>query len=387
MKIKPVSLFGKKPENSTIEFIRPFSGYKKEIFKARENGKINPFPHLSYESPVGYFERCIVLGGMYPFDPIGHFWYGTTYFQSGLELPNFQGLAPISLENLDKLGLSKNWNELETFKKVVLIHGRDNFGHFLFEIIGKFFLVKNLVDSDYTYLVSDDIPDRFLDYLALLGVPKKKITKYPKFTTFVAEKIIVPAVSAHRHPKYKFPSLDNDLFKRMTSEIIDYAKASSSQESKTKKTSSGLFIGREKEKWRRLENEEDVRSVAKNFFSFDLLNPASLDPSNQVLSFNHADIVFAVAGGANPTVMFCKPGTIVIELIPPDFRGDWGMRIWCALLNLNYWRVTGEYSDHHVNLGSLPIDRDFGISLEYFRKTMDSVSENLSELYLERIYT
>ena len=156
---------------------------------------------------------------------------------------------------------------------------------------------------------------------------------------------------------------------------------------KAKKNFIRTFYWKGKEKWRRLENEEDVRSVAKNFFSFDMLNPASLDPSNQVLSFNHADIVFAVAGGANPTVMFCKPGTIVIELIPPDFRGDWGMRIWCALLNLNYWRVIGEYSDHHVNLGSLPIDRDFGISLEYFRKTMDSVSENLSELYLERIYT
>ena len=96
-------------------------------------------------------------------------------FSIWMELPNFQGLAPISLENLDKLGLRKNWNELETFKKVVLIHGRDNFGHFLFEIIGKFFLVKNLVDSDYTYLVSDDIPDRFLDYLPLLGVPKKRL--------------------------------------------------------------------------------------------------------------------------------------------------------------------------------------------------------------------
>ena len=111
-----------------------------------------------------------------------------------------------------------------------------------------------------------------------------------------------------------------------------------------------------------LENEEDVRSVAKNFFRL-ICEPASLDPSNQVLSFNHADIVFAVAGGASPTVMFCKPGTIVIELIPPDFRGDCRCEL-CALLNLNYWRVTGEYSDHHVNLGSLPIDR-IGISLEY----------------------
>ena len=97
MKIKPVSLFGKKPENSTIEFIRPFSGTKK-IFKARENGKINPFQHLSYESPVGYFEKCIVLGGMYPFDPVGHFWYGTTYFQSGLSCQIFRGWLHIIRE-------------------------------------------------------------------------------------------------------------------------------------------------------------------------------------------------------------------------------------------------------------------------------------------------
>ena len=72
---------------------------------------------------MGYFDS-IVLGGMYPFDPIGHFWYGATYFQSGLELPNFHFLAPphIIREFRQALHQAKTERTVQTFKKVVLIH-------------------------------------------------------------------------------------------------------------------------------------------------------------------------------------------------------------------------------------------------------------------------
>ena len=98
--------------------------------------KINPFPPIVRES-VGYFEKCIVLGGMYPFD---HWTFlgGTTYFQSGLELPNFQGLVHI-IREFRQFGLSKSSNELETFKKVVLIHGRDNFATSYLKSLASFF--------------------------------------------------------------------------------------------------------------------------------------------------------------------------------------------------------------------------------------------------------
>ena len=88
-------------------------------------------------------------------------------------------------------------------------------------------------------------------------------------------------------------------------------------------------------------NEEDVFSQLERY-GFEFYDPDQED--NHPLDFNQADIIIAPHGAALANLVFCQPGTKVLELIPTDHPFGYFYTL-SQTNNLNYAYLMGQ-SEH-----------------------------------------
>jgi capsular polysaccharide biosynthesis protein len=79
-----------------------------------------------------------------------------------------------------------------------------------------------------------------------------------------------------------------------------------------------LFIGRKGTKLRRLKNEDEIAAMLAQY-GFETFTPSAGDQRSQIEAFGAADIVVAVHGAALTNLVFCRPGTRVVEIFPSNF--------------------------------------------------------------------
>ena len=108
-----------------------------------------------------------------------------------------------------------------------------------------------------------------------------------------------------------------------------------------------LFVSRRDAKIRLLKNEKTLEAMlAESGFTTFVPGKASL--AEQVDAFGRADIVVSVHGAALTNLLFCRPGTLVIEIFPANFVKS--TYLWLAKrLGLEYRAVVGEEGDYMQN--------------------------------------
>jgi capsular polysaccharide biosynthesis protein len=74
---------------------------------------------------------------------------------------------------------------------------------------------------------------------------------------------------------------------------------------------------------RGVENEHDVR-IALSGMGFAILEPANMSFSDQVAAINNASVIVGVHGSGFGNLIFARPGTVVIDLMPQDWVGFFG---------------------------------------------------------------
>lgn len=194
----------------------------------RVNGAYVQTPYYDFKSPVLRIPKAIVCQGRYPLDKDGNLWVGgVTYFQRGIELEGRVGEVPLNRDNAIAL-VSHGKSELRQFNKVVLVGGRNNFGHWLFEILPKIFSANEIVGPEYSFLVSDCVPRRFIDWCSFFGVDIDRFEFYGDGETFEASDLIVPSVSCHRHRESQIAAIDSRLMVSMVNRIKGAALVSPS---------------------------------------------------------------------------------------------------------------------------------------------------------------
>lgn len=97
-----------------------------------------------------------------------------------------------------------------------------------------------------------------------------------------------------------------------------------------------IYISRRGSQKRVLVNELDLET-ALAARGFTIVKPEALSVRDQIALFHQADLIVAPAGAALANVLFCRPGTKVIELQPSNFIGVWVRNI--ALLVGVDWRA------------------------------------------------
>ena len=78
------------------------------------------------------------------------------------------------------------------------------------------------------------------------------------------------------------------------------------------------------------------RSSLKN--NFGIYKPEILTLEKQIYLFKNASVILGAHGAAFTNIIFCKPKTKIIELIPSDHPNRKCERI-CKVLNLKYYRI------------------------------------------------
>ena len=105
-----------------------------------------------------------------------------------------------------------------------------------------------------------------------------------------------------------------------------------------------LFVSRGSTRLRRLDNEAEL--VAELIeLGFEFFVPKAEDHRAQIEAFRSARIVVAVHGAALTNLLFCQPGTLVVELFPSNHVKS--TYCWLAMrLGLRYRAVTGFWGDY-----------------------------------------
>lgn len=101
-----------------------------------------------------------------------------------------------------------------------------------------------------------------------------------------------------------------------------------------------IFFSRGSSKIRRLLNEEALWEMAKAY-GFERFEARGDNHAEQVRLFSHADVVIGVHGAGLGNLLFCRPGTEVIELFPENFTKS--TYLWlCKRIGLDYgWLIGG----------------------------------------------
>ena len=154
--------------------------------------------------------------------------------------------------------------------------------------------------------------------LEALKIPQEKIIESRFIPHIKAKKLVVPSFTIKqggtRSPKWGCEFIRN-LF--LNSENIGQI----SDQSK------GIFISRKLTSWRRVVNEDEVVSLLEKF-GFISLTLESFSVTEQAALMSKVRAVIAPHGAGLTNLVFCSPGTKVIEIFSPNY------------INIIYWQIS-----------------------------------------------
>ncbi len=95
-----------------------------------------------------------------------------------------------------------------------------------------------------------------------------------------------------------------------------------------------LLVSREDSQWRRLANHDDVAALLAPL-GFEVIVPGRLPFAEQVVAFRDATHVVAPHGAALANMLFCAPGTQVLEVFHPHYN-TWAYAMLNGVLGVEY---------------------------------------------------
>ena len=109
-----------------------------------------------------------------------------------------------------------------------------------------------------------------------------------------------------------------------------------------------LLIDRNREKRRNLLNQDRLTAALRPL-GFETVDPGVLDHADQVRLFSDAEAVVAVEGSALTNLIYCQPGTRVLEIRPDRLRFPFWIGL-CKQLGLHHRGVIGTTAGRHMHV-------------------------------------
>ena len=219
----------------------------------------------------------------------------------------------------------------------------NNYFHFMFDIIPKIYLVSsiiNLKEIDYFYVT--DPSDWQIKIFKILGIDKKKLLSSKK-----NNHIFVDEIYTVDHPWYTKGYIHYEVNKIPKWIIFNHRKKFLKKS--RKKGEKKIFLDRSKSIYNhcQITNLDEISNlVRKN--GFKLYKPELLSFKNQINLFENSSVIMGAHGASLANIIFCKPRTKIIEIIPADHPNKKCERI-SKILKLKYFRITTEPDNTDVN--------------------------------------
>ncbi len=224
---------------------------------------------------------------------------------------------------------------LKKFNGVVLslvqgASGNHNYFHWMFDILPKIKIVTsyyNIKDIDYFYM--PEIQNYQKKILDKLGIKKIKFINSNKYKHIQASQIIVP-----EHPWYFKGKIYEDVNK-LPKWIINWLRSSFLKKFNSKSNVGKLFIDRSESKYNHcklINNNKVIYELKKK--SFKIIQVGRLSFKEQIRLFSNAKIIIGPHGAAFTNLVFCRPGTKIIEIKPNNRPNNY--KIISKINKLNY---------------------------------------------------
>ncbi len=136
-----------------------------------------------------------------------------------------------------------------------------------------------------------------------------------------------------------------------------------------------IYISRSKCSYRRVINEENVIEILSGFGFVSVLLE-SMDLDEQIALFASAKVIVAPHGSGLTNMMFCEPGTKVIELMSPNYIRHYYWAI-SQQLNLEHYYITGEsFNCYQIRelMYQNPLTEDILVNLKSLKKVMGEIN-------------
>jgi hypothetical protein len=233
-----------------------------------------------------------------------------------------------------------------------------NYYHWIHEILCRLAML-DILNIEYDYLYVPATSKFMLETLKLWGVEEHKIIQpYNEMYAIQADELIVPSlvtnVTYESNSCTCFSSYSNHfLLSYVKNKLLTKAKEYPVE----KKFNKRFFTSRKDTTLRKILNETELIELFKNY-NIDSYNLSELSVIEQIQLFHNAEVVIGPHGANLTNIIFCKPGTVVIELLQnfnqtqPFFTSQ--------MFDLHHFRIKTtdfiwKYNDINVD-SSIPLD-------------------------------
>jgi hypothetical protein len=193
-----------------------------------------------------------------------------------------------------------------------------NYYHWLADLLPRLLLIQKctLADRDqYSIILHQPSRQYETDTLQLLGIRKEHLIRLEAFDTIAVGDVVI-ADYLHSPDGQKFPHWKKSLLDEFKYKYIDLHH---------KKANRRIYLLRGKHKSRRLLGEEKLVNMLSES-GFEILDPQHLTLLEQMKTLSEAAVVVGLHGAALTNIIFCQPGTRVIELrsshLPPEHYSE-----------------------------------------------------------------
>lgn len=228
--------------------------------------------------------------------------------------------------------------------------GRDIYFHWMFDLLPRIHLLRSSgisLESIDNFIINKVHLPFQKETLAILGIPPEKIIESSDRFHLKAKQLVLPSLPSEpaQIPEWVCEFIRKEfLLERGGNPINKWER---------------IYISRNKAKHRRVLNEDKVLSFLEKL-GFKNLVLESLSVTEQAKIFAEAKVVVAPHGGGLTNIVFCKPGTKVIEIFSPNY------------LSLSYWQISNHIGlDYYYLLGQglapkLPEDMSYYLQRKDF---------------------
>jgi tetratricopeptide (TPR) repeat protein len=238
----------------------------------------------------------------------------------------------------------------------------DVYFHWMFDILPRWELLHlggiELDNIDW-FFISDRLPFQ-QETIALLGIPVDKIITPEAHPHIQATKLVVPSFpgTVAWMPKWSCDFLRNQF-------LLPAIDSRST-------TIERLYISRQDSHSRRIINEDELLDLL-NKFGFQSVTLEAMTVAEQARLLANAGIVISAHGSGLTNLVFCRPGTKVIEILAPNYvyHCYW---LVSNLADLDYYYLLGEtpagYYLHQM-LYPTPRLEDIFVNLDTLQKMLE----------------
>ena len=238
--------------------------------------------------------------------------------------------------------------------------GGDSYFHWMTDVLPRIRLAERagykvkLFDHYIVNQIKYDYQKETLDYLR---IPLSKIREITiKANGYLCQKAVLPSL-----PSY--PGV-------VPLETIQYVR-SIVPETPLRKGGK-IYIGRGKSKRRRIPEESRIIDWLKTQ-GFEIIDSGEMSVKDQAAAFAQSELIVAPHGGALTNLLFCRPGTKVVELLSSKYPNPC-YRNLCGVAKLPYVGIIGNGKKSETTIDLSDSSGAIQATLEDLKQALDQIS-------------